>query len=145
MKKNKAKSSIVLAQRRMKVAELLAQGKTQLEMADELDVHRNTIFADLKAMGVELLKEVNKTTPSGTIIKFMASVDNVYKKLIKLYGEAETVNEKRLILKDIREASEQRIKVMQSLGLVKESTKKVEVSLQDQIVEDLLNDEKEKK
>lgn len=125
MKKNGTGTKPMLTLRRAKVAEMLAQGMTQLKIAEELDVHRNTVFSDLKAIGDDLVKDINNNS-SGPILKFVLAVDNVYKKLMGLYGEADNVNLKRLILRDIREAAEQRVRVMQSLGLIQRAPEKFE-------------------
>ncbi|WP_457556333.1 helix-turn-helix domain-containing protein [Candidatus Pyrohabitans sp.] len=114
-----------LALRRRKVLELLAQGYSQVEIAEKLGVHRNTVGRDIKAIGEQLTKDLQRDG-SRAIVRFLASFDAAFRRLIKLYDEAETVNEKRLILKDIREAAEQRVRILQSLGLIAKAPEKIE-------------------
>ena len=107
-----------LRRRRAIVAEELVKFTPIPVIAERLGVTVRTIYNDINAISEEVIQDAES---SKAIAKFLLSFDRTTKKLIDLLNEAEDVETRRRILKDIRESAEQRVKILQSLGLVQKA------------------------
>lgn len=149
-KQIEAHANMKYPKRRTLIKKYKIRGMSNADLATLFSKSESTIEKDMQAIKKEVWASLETDQGSEEVLKAIYAElrivnDEVVETTWNLASETKQDSVKLGCLKLIRESQSDVIKVMQSLGIINEATKKVEVSLQDKIVEDLLNDKKEKK
>jgi len=95
-----------VAERREKVSRLLIKGKTETEIAEELEVARRTIVRDVSFFKSTASNWLDGLAKNGFIYEYKLGLDKIRyhgKELQKLYEESDDSSEKIDILKALDE------------------------------------------
>ena len=118
-----------LRKRRNKVKKMLVRGITQEQMADSLDVSRRTIARDIDAIKNEVKEKVKEEPIEEVLTDLEATLDVLRKEYWKIYHDNEASHTTKLrALKNINDSVENRIKLLQKLGIVRKEADKLEIS-----------------
>ena len=124
-KQNQGSSSrarLNIDQRRRQVASLVAQSRTEDEIAHQLGVDQSTISRDIQALRKESVNFVHNLAKSDLAFQFHQSirgVDEVKRRLWDLiYSEQSTTKEKLVVYRQIMVAEETRFRLLEKGPIV---------------------------
>ncbi len=117
-----------LKKRRSQVKKMLVRGVTQEKMAEQLDVTRRTVARDVKHIKEEIKDKIKEEPIEEVLTDLEATLDILKQEYWKIYHDKEATNSVKLrALKSINESVENRIKLLQKLGVVREEPDKLEI------------------
>lgn len=142
----KSHAHLTAKKRRTLIKKYKIRKMSNYDLAKLFNKSVSQIEKDLSKIKKDMWEELKTDEGSEAVLKAIyaelrAVNDEVVETAWNLGSETTQDAVKLGCLKLIRESQSDVIKVMQSLGILSEAAKKVEVSLQDQIVEDLLKDD----
>jgi predicted MPP superfamily phosphohydrolase len=131
LKKRRTENKVLI--RREILRKLLMEGHpTQMQLANALKVSRKTIEIDMRAVEEEKLSLLSKENAIAILIDYLWQNKGAYEQAWELFKKAKHPNIKIGALRLIHDFHQDKIKVMQSLGMLKavspEERKSIEIS-----------------
>lgn len=120
--------------RRERVKHLVASGATTREISkmfkkEGIPSSTRTIELDRAAIREEILEEIKHNSFEKVLFEFLIKNDDIYRKANKMFLDpSTTANAKIGALNVMQRQTEAQIRILQSLGIVVEAPKKIEVS-----------------
>lgn len=115
--------------RREKVKQLVVRGLTILEISEALSVSPATIKRDLSVIRQEFKELANNRAFEEVLTDFLMNYDAVFREAWKTYFSTQNENVKLGALNLVTKIFDNKIKILQSLGVIKEEPVKIEHSL----------------
>lgn len=127
------KKAYSIAERQRRIIEMLALGLTKVEIAQRLDVHRNTIFNDVRAMEKSILEHTANLDELSRkmLLELTFNTEFIKQQTLRILAADSTHANTRLgSLKLLKELGTDKIKMLQSLGVIYQSPQRIEGSVQ---------------
>jgi len=138
MGKKKRRPPAKVLQRREQVKKYFIRGLSYREMANLLGVSHETIRKDVNAVIDEILQALTTTEGQNLIAETALQLKEIEREAWRIYHSTDREHIKLQALQRAESAREKLIKILQSLEVLRQAPQRVELSVQDRIVEELL-------
>jgi len=121
-----------IEKRRTKVKTLMIRGLTEKEIADKLNVSRSTIARDKRALKDKLKDNLDDEPIKEVLFEMDSYLESIAHEYWKMYyKDGQKENIKLGCLNSLKSVINDKIKLLQSLGIIREEPIKVEEELED--------------
>ncbi len=117
-----------IEERREKVKTLVLEGLYTKEIARTLQVPVRTVERDRQKLREEIIGELAKKPLDKVLFEFLMRYDGIYRDARKTYRDTSNDNVKIGALNLMQKHEEAKIRILQSLGVLEEAPKRVELS-----------------
>jgi len=138
MSKRKRRPSAKVLRRRDKVKRYFIRGLSYREMAEMLGVSHQTIANDVDAIIDEIYQALSSQEGQNLIAETALQFKEIERQAWLIYHTSDKDHIKLQALQRAESAREKLIKILQSLEVLRQAPQRVELSVQDRIVEELL-------
>jgi len=113
--------------RREKIKRLLVMGIPNTTIMKELQLKDATFYHDISMIKSEVLALLKKEPIENLLYEYSIMTDTVAKELWKTYHEVTNDNVKVIALNSIVKVMHEKIKILQSLGIIRQMPTKIEL------------------
>jgi len=138
MGRGKRRPPAKVLKRREQVKRYFIRGLSYREMAELLGVSHETIRKDVDAIFDEIYQALSSQEGQNLIAETALQFKEIERQAWRIYHSTDREHIKLQALQRAESARERLIKILQSLEVLRQAPQRVELSVQDRIVEELL-------